>query len=255
MNIVLLGHDDIASLFAMSCVVAARPEHVYYAFLSGPLSNDAAVPPGLAALAAVDRALCENLRATGSVPPAVAGARLLPAPNTAEGLALLSAAAPDLIVSIRYRRILREPAIAIPRHGVLNLHSGILPHYQGVMATFWALLAGAAALGCTLHRIVDGGIDTGPVIGIATIPADRGASYLRNLLGLYPPGLELVGSAIDALASGAELSAMPQASATGQYFSTPDAAALARFEAAGLRLVDGREDESLAQKAEHFSHM
>ena len=162
MNIVLLGHDDIASLFAMSCIVAARPEHAYCVFLSGALFTAAIAPPGLAALAAADRALCETWRATGAVPPAVAGARALPAPNTAEGLALLSEAAPDLIVSIRYRRILREPAIAIPRHGVLNLHSGVLPNYPGVMATFWALLAGAAALGCTLHRIVDEGIDTGP---------------------------------------------------------------------------------------------
>ena len=49
-----------------------------------------------------------------------------------------------------YRRILKAAAIQIPRHGVLNLHSGLLPAYKGLMATFWATLNGEEEIGCTL---------------------------------------------------------------------------------------------------------
>jgi methionyl-tRNA formyltransferase len=248
MNIVLLGHDDIASLYALSRLVTARPEHTYKVFHSGALS--ATAPPGLAALAAADRVLCEAWRAAGTVPPAVGNAAALPAPNSPQGLAALAEAAPDLVISVRYRRILRDAAIAIPRHGVINLHSGVLPDYPGVMATFWALLDGAATLGCTLHRVVDAGIDTGPIIGIATRPADRCASYLSNVLALYPPGIEMIVAAVDALAAGRPLATRPQAPGAGCYYSTPDTEALARFDAAGLRLTDGSEGAWLANRLE-----
>lgn len=247
MNIVLLGHEDAASLFAMSELVAARPAHDYRAFVSGQLPQSTAIPPALGELAAADAALCERLRREDGLPPAIRAATALPAPNGPEGLAELAASAPDVVVSIRYRRILREAAISIPRHGVINLHSGILPDYAGVMATFWALLAGEAEIGCTLHRIVDAGIDTGPVIGVRRRPAEPAASYLANLLGLYPAGIAEICAAIDHLEAGRAIPARPQDPAGGRYYSTPDAAAVARFLGRGLLLADGREATLLGE--------
>ncbi len=246
MIIVLLGHEDIASLFAMSLLVTSRPEHDYRVFLSGPLAP-VSVPPLLAELARADRALCGALAAAGRIAPPVRAAAELRAPNSPAGLAMLSAARPDLIASIRYRRILRDAAIAMPQHGVLNLHSGILPDYPGVMATFWALLAGDAEIGCTLHRIVDAGIDTGPVVEVLRRPSEPKASYLANLLGLYPAGVARFCAAIDCIARGDALPVRPQPPGGGRYYATPDAVALARFLAAGLRLVDDSESERLAK--------
>lgn len=240
MRIVLLGHDDAASLFAMSLLVDSRPAHDYSVFLSGALAGGAA-PPALVELAAADRALCDSLRNEGRIAPKVRQATELPAPNSPDGLAVLRAAAPDVVVSIRYRRILRPAAIAIPRHGVLNLHSGILPDYAGVMATFWALSAGEAEIGCTLHRIVDSGIDTGPVIGIERRRADPAGSYLGQVLSLYPAGVGLVAGALDELEGGREPAARAQPPGLGRYFSTPGPADLERFLRAGRRLADGRE--------------
>ena len=66
----------------------------------------------------------------------------MPDPNSPEGLATIRAFGPDLIVAIRYGAIFKAAAIAAPKLGVLNLHSGLLPAYRGVLATFRALLNG-----------------------------------------------------------------------------------------------------------------
>jgi methionyl-tRNA formyltransferase len=254
MNIVLLGHDDCASLFALGLLTASRPAHDYRMFVSGPMARSS-TPAPLQELAAMDRALSDALLDTSSMPDVVRHASPLSAPNSDEGLGVLAGAGPDLIVSVRYRRILRDEAIALPRHGVINLHSGVLPDYQGVMATFWALLAGEQTLGCTLHRIVDPGIDTGPVLGIATRRADYSAGYLRNLLALYPAGVALIADAIDRLDAGQTLAGTPQAQGQGAYYSTPDEAALKRFAAAGLSLIDGREGAWLDAQAKALGFM
>ena len=84
--------------------------------------------------------------------------------NSENVLADFRAFAPDLIVSIRFGQIFKQPLINIPRCGVINLHSGILPNYRGVLATFWAILNGDKEIGATLHFISDAKIDEGEII-------------------------------------------------------------------------------------------
>jgi methionyl-tRNA formyltransferase len=78
--------------------------------------------------------------------------------NSVDGLAKIQAFSADLIISIRYGVILKPPVIALSKQGVINLHSGLLPNYRGVMATFWAtfwaLLNGDKQLATSLHFIV-----------------------------------------------------------------------------------------------------
>lgn len=240
MRIVLLGHDDLPSLYALQRVIEGAPEHDYVAFLSGNLPRSAEAPRDLAELASIDARLCARFCESGRMAGPLLEAGDLPQPNSAAGLEVLAAAAPDLIVSIRYRRILKDEAIAIPPRGVLNLHSGLLPDYKGVMATFWAMLHGEETIGATLHRIVDGGIDTGPVLGMRGIAADYRSSYLANVLRLYGPGCALVTAALQAIAAGRAPVATPQKPG-GRYFSTPGPADLEAFRERGLRLADGRE--------------
>ena len=116
----------------------------------------------------------------------------LNAPNSPSGIASLKSTNPDLIVSIRYGHILKQSAIDIPHLGVLNLHSGKLPQYRGVMATFRALLAGDAALFSTLHWIDDETIDTVRIFRIQCIPTDQDGCYLSNTLNLYPAAQALL---------------------------------------------------------------
>jgi methionyl-tRNA formyltransferase len=239
-KIILLGHDDLPSLYALQRVIEAAPQHSYTAFFSGGLSASGQPPAELRQLGAIDARLCVRLHESGRLAKPLVEAGALPQPNSDDGCDALRNLAPDLIVSIRYRRILRSRAIAIPRLGVLNLHSGVLPDYKGVMATFWAMLNSEPNIGATLHRIVDSGIDTGPVIGISRIPADYGSSYLANVLRLYGPGCDMVAQALQQIETGREPEASPQGPG-GHYFSTPGAADIRAFRDRGLVLANGSE--------------
>ncbi len=245
MNIVLLGHRDIASLYALNRLMQLLPDHRYTAFMSGDLGSTNTIPGALRELVKVDAKLCREYLGNSPVSEVLKIAAELGSPNSSQGLAKLEQCDPDLIVSIRYRRILRDDAISVPRQGVLNLHSGILPEYRGVMATFWAMLNDEAEIGTTLHRIVDSGIDTGPVIGISRADINRDESYLANVLGLYEDGCSMLATAIGDLDCGKPLAEPRQLSSPGAYFSTPDEPAIEAFTAKGLNFVTGKELELL----------
>ena len=239
-KIVLLGHDDLPSLYALQRVFEGAPQHDYEVFFSGYLTAAEGSSRDLQHLADVDARLCAELRASGRLAEPLMDAAALPVPNSVTGREVLQSLEPDLVVSIRYRRILKSEVIAIPRLGILNLHSGVLPEYKGVMATFWAMLHKEVEVGATLHRIVDSGIDTGPVIGIRRRAADYGASYLANVLRLYGPGCDMVVEAIEILAAGETLPVAAQPPG-GRYFSTPRDADIESFKKCGLVLADGLE--------------
>jgi methionyl-tRNA formyltransferase len=80
--------------------------------------------------------------------------------------------------SIRFGQIFKPPVIAIPRWGILHLHSGLLPGYRGVLAIFWAMLKRELRSGCTLHYVADATIDTGPILGTHSVPADGQSSLV-----------------------------------------------------------------------------
>ena len=147
----------------------------------------------------------------------------------------------DLFVSIRFGLILGTEALEIPSRGVLNLHSGLLPHYRGVLATFRALLNGDAEIGCTLHWIDTPGIDVGDILATARMAVQKEHSLLWHILSLYRPGTRLILNAIRQLERGETVTGTPQDPSAGAYYSFPTEDDLIRFTALGWRLFD-RED-------------
>ena len=158
-------------------------------------------------------------------------------PNVGAGLELVKAFAPELILSIRYGAILKAPVIEIPRRGVLNLHSGILPAYRGILATFRAMLGEETEIGCTLHYIRDPGIDTGDIVAIHRRPLQRERSLLRNILDLYPGGIQMIRSALQVLEQGGEVSSSAQIG-TENYYTHPTAQEWDDFTRRGWRVAD-----------------
>jgi methionyl-tRNA formyltransferase len=262
LNITILTNNDLASNIALNQLLPPLARaHCLRVFCSGQVGGGGAPHPELALLRFFEQTLFTRL-----LFPALGRARLpaarlgfdalseaLSVPfaplsliNSPQGLAQLAAGEPDLVLSIRFGSILREAAIAVPRLGVLNLHSGLLPDYRGVMATFRAMLDGARDIGTTLHFIRDAGIDTGDIVATTTRKLDYRASYLANVLSLYPQGCATVLDAVATLAAGQPLATQPQG-AGGCYHSFPDARELERFYARGHRLYDVDEITAIAR--------
>ena len=218
MRITFLANRDLASNLALNILLPRLASHDLSLLLSSRVGSAAPRPAALGELALFEQELLEQILPSLNTGSGGHDSRFRTFPqmdhwlstpgqelntiNSPEGLALLQSLEPDLMVSIRYGVILREPAIAVPRLGVLNLHSGLLPDYRGVMASFWALLRDEPVIGTTLHRITDSGIDQGDIIATTSLAVDPGKSYLWHVLGLYPEGCERILSAIDRLASG-----------------------------------------------------
>jgi methionyl-tRNA formyltransferase len=161
-------------------------------------------------------------------------------------LAKLRALEADLFVSIRFGKIFGAEALAIPRHGVLNLHSGLLPQYQGVLATFRALMNYDEQIGCTLHWIDSPEIDRGEILATARVAVNREHSLLRHIASLYAPGTDLIAAAIEQLKAGRRPRGQAQDPAQGAYFSFPTDQELIDFTSRGFRLWDPADVDDLA---------
>ncbi len=75
----------------------------------------------------------------------------------------------DLFVVAAYGLIFSQVVLDIPRNGCVNLHASILPAYRGAAPINAAILNGDAETGITL-MVMERGLDTGPIIDIATTP-------------------------------------------------------------------------------------
>ena len=267
MRIIVLCNRDLASCVALNHLLPALAAHEVFVLQSssvGAPGKDDVQPPALQELKFYEQQLFTDIlfplfaashghKSTQLRSFAALGA-LLEQPveglnniNQPAGLARVSALAPDLMLSIRYGVILKDAALAIPAMGVINLHSGILPDYKGVMATFRALSDGNKTIGSTLHWIDDSSIDTGRIIEVCCGPVVVGKSYLWHVLTLYRQGCQAMAHAVAQLASGKTLAAKPQPSG-GHYYSFPTQDELEAFQQSGWNLVDPAEIEIIAKQ-------
>ncbi len=89
--------------------------------------------------------------------------------NAPEYLERLRRLEPDVIVSVAAPEIFRTQILALPRLGCINIHSGRLPIYRGMMPTFWQLLHGETHAVITVHEMAEK-VDAGAVLGTLRWP-------------------------------------------------------------------------------------
>ncbi len=77
--------------------------------------------------------------------------------------------APDLIVLAGFMRVLGDLFLSAFPGRIINIHPSLLPAFPGLDAQRQALEYGVRYSGCTVH-FVDGGVDTGPIIGQRVVP-------------------------------------------------------------------------------------
>lgn len=265
MKLLVLANSDIHANYALNLLLPRLRDHEVRLWMSSRVGGQSSTKedhPTLQTLRFLEQTLFNELifpAMTARIDTALSSFSgfsryLAEAPqvrndiNSDVCLAKLADLAPDLIVSIRYGTILHPAAINTPRLGVLNLHSGKLPDYRGVMATFWAMLSGEERIGTSLHWIQDSGIDTGDIIGMTDRALSPSRSYLDNVLDLYPDGCNLVAETVTKLAAGDSLPTRKPQRRQGRYYSFPDAAAMDRFVQSGFRLYDETKVVELAKR-------
>jgi methionyl-tRNA formyltransferase len=104
-------------------------------------------------------------------------------PRDADFQAALAALEPDCCPVVAYGALLPESALGIPRHGWVNLHFSVLPHWRGAAPVQHAIWAGDEVTGATTFRIVKE-LDAGPTYGLMTQtihPDDTAGTLLATL--------------------------------------------------------------------------
>ena len=90
----------------------------------------------------------------------------------------LREAQPD-VIAFTGGGLIRKNILAIPKIGILNAHTGILPQYRGMDVVEWTAAEGKidqVGFGATLH-LMDKGVDSGPIILKRTIPVKSGDDF------------------------------------------------------------------------------
>ncbi len=127
-------------------------------------------------------------------------------PNAPEFVGELARLAPECCAVVAYGALLREPLLAIPSHGWINLHFSLLPAWRGAAPVQAAIAAGDTVTGASTFRI-EPELDSGPVYGVVTEairPTDSADELLDRLAG---SGAALLEATVDGIGS---LTPVPQ---------------------------------------------
>jgi len=103
--------------------------------------------------------------------------------NTTLFVSVVRKLKPDLIVSMHFAKILGRRILSTPPLGAVNMHPSKLPAGRGMTPFVWHMALGEPQVHQALHYL-DSGIDTGPVIDVASVdvePEDTGFTVTRKL--------------------------------------------------------------------------
>ena len=82
--------------------------------------------------------------------------------NEEEMISALSRSACEIVVTIAFGQLVKEPALKIPKYGWINIHFSILPKWRGAAPVQHAILSGEKSTGISIFKL-DQGMDTGPI--------------------------------------------------------------------------------------------
>lgn len=153
--------------------------------------------------------------------------------NAPEFLQRLRGLEIDLVVSVACPQIFRRELLALPPLGCINVHSGPLPRYRGMLPTFWVLYHHEPETAVTVHRM-NARLDDGPIILQEAVPIEVGETQAGLMRRCKVVGGRLLAEAVDLIEAGeAPELPNPRDQATSFSFPTPEEAR--RFRAEGGR--------------------
>lgn len=154
--------------------------------------------------------------------------------NTPEFLTRLREMQTDLIVSVSCPQLFRQPLIALPPRGCLNVHGALLPKYRGIAPSFWMMANNETHAGVTIF-FVNEDIDAGDVVEVADYPILPDETLDQFIVRSKEIACDTLLRAIERVAAG-DPPTRPLSKADGSYFGFPTREAYRRFRKNGRRL-------------------
>jgi methionyl-tRNA formyltransferase len=145
------------------------------------------------------------------------------------------AIAPDVIVSVAAPEIFKSELLSVPRLGCINMHSGRLPTYRGMMPTFWQMLQGEPAITITVHRMAEK-LDAGDVLATRLFAIERSDSLDRIIRGTKIEGARLLITVLRDLRAD-RVQSTPLEMKQARYFSFPKPQDVREFRKRGHRML------------------
>jgi methionyl-tRNA formyltransferase len=141
----------------------------------------------------------------------------------------------DVLLSVAAPEIFRREALAAAPL-VLNVHSGKLPDYRGMMPTFWALLNGDRHVVVTLHEM-DERVDAGAVLAEYPLAIEPGESAFDLAARAKALAGREVARYLDRVAAGAQPRESRTPTGRGRYYRFPQRSDVRALRAAGRRML------------------
>lgn len=141
----------------------------------------------------------------------------------------------DVVVSFSAPQVFKPELLALPRQGCINLHSSLLPHYRGLLPSFWVLYHGEPTTGATVH-FMDAEIDNGGILSQVEVDIHGMRTMTEVLSATKRAGGDLMLETLRELKEG-KTSPRPNPLEEGSYFTWPTDAEAREFRAKGYSLV------------------
>ncbi|HEX2712594.1 MAG TPA: formyltransferase family protein [Candidatus Acidoferrales bacterium] len=156
-------------------------------------------------------------------------------PNAAEFIAEMRQRAPDVLVSVACPYILKEPLLKLPRFGCINIHHAPLPHYKGMMPTFWQMYHGEKAVGVTVHYMAPK-VDEGAALLQEELEIRDDESLDQLIRRAKRHGAHCMAKVLRQVAEGKQRPVSLDNS-KGSYFTFPTLDEIREFHRRGFRVV------------------
>jgi methionyl-tRNA formyltransferase len=141
----------------------------------------------------------------------------------------------DVVVSVAAPEIFKEGILGAANWGCINIHSGALPVYRGMMPNFWQMLHGETNACITIHEMVPK-LDAGAILATLNFPIRARDTLDRVISGTKQQGARLMNDVLRRIHAGTQQRS-PLNMADKKYFSFPKSRDVRAFRQRGHRLI------------------
>lgn len=142
-------------------------------------------------------------------------------PNEKKFIKIIRDLKPDLIITTYFDHIIKKDLIDIPKFGIINVHTALLPDYRGPFPALWPIIKGEKKIGVTVHYINNENLDVGPIIAQRELPVIEGESVLGADCRLVREGIDLAIECVYDIENGTVRAIDQESLGRGRYFGYP----------------------------------